>query len=228
MIMNDLINASQCLSRLSKDGITYSKGYFSQISSEGKIPHHTKPTSPKKFYRYSEVLEAIKTTQDPTRDAQREANEKKRVEPNDLFAAVGTYESVADMNDDERETYELDLRREIDEARKAAEEAKAAGANDITGLDVYSIEGVTLADAKILKEYWLGKIAELNYKKTSGDVIDNREVERQAFEEARTVRNAILAIPARISPILAAQTDAHAIREILLKELSSVLEGMSA
>ncbi|MBV5348520.1 hypothetical protein JZU61_02475, partial [bacterium] len=214
-------------SRLSKDGIVYSKGYFSQISSEGKIPHHTKTTSPKKFYRYYEVLEAIKTTQDPTRDAQREANEKKRSEPTDLFGAVGTYESLADMNDDERATYNMDLRREMEEARKAAEEAKAAGANDIAGLDVYSIEGVTLADAKILKEYWLGKIAELNYKKTSGDVIDNREVARQAFETARTVRNAILSIPSRISPLLAAKDDAHSIRDILTKELSQALEAIS-
>lgn len=228
MMSSDLINASQCLSRLSKDGITYSKGYFSQISSEGKIPHHTKSTSPKKFYRYSEVLEAIKATQDPTRDAQREANEKKRIEPNDLFAAVGTYESVADMNDDEREVYEAERRREIDEAKKAAAELKEmSGVNDIPGIDAASIEGVTLSEAKVLKEYWLGKKAELDYKRMSGEVIDNREVERQAFETARTVRNAILAIPSRISPLLAAQNDSHSIRTILMNELSLALEAIS-
>lgn len=224
----DLITASKCLEKLAVDGIIYTKGYFSQMSSDGKIPHHTKPTSPKKFYRYSEVLEAIKTTQDPTRDAQREANEKKRVEPNDLFAAAGTYESVADMNDDEREAYEAERRREIDEAKKAAAELKEmSGVNDIPGIDAASIEGVTLSEAKVLKEYWLGKKAELDYKRMSGEVIDNREVERQAFETARTVRNAILAIPSRISPLLAAQNDSHSIRTILMNELSLALEAIS-
>lgn len=225
--MFDLITASQCLKKLEADGIKYTKGYFSQMSSDGKIPHHTKSDSPKKFYRYDEVLNAIRSTQDPTRDAQREANDKKRLESPTLLEAVGTYESIADMNDEERESYEAERHREIEEAKKAAAEAKAAGAMDIPELDAASVDGVTLSEAKILKEYWLGKKAELDYKRMSGEVIDNREVERQAFETARTVRNAILAIPSRISPLLAAQNDAHSIRTILMDELSIALEAIS-
>lgn len=227
-MMVNLITASQCLNKLETDGIKYTKGYFSQMSSEGKFPFHSKPNSPKKFYIYEEVIEAIRNTQDPTRYAQREANEKKRgQEPSDLFGAVGTYESIADMSAEEREAYEQERRREIEEAKKAAEEAKAAGANDIPEMDIASVEGVTLSEAKVLKEYWLGKKAELDYKRMSGEVIDNREVERQAFEIARTVRNAILAIPSRISPLLASQNDAHNIRTILTKELSTALEAIS-
>jgi len=226
-MMVDLITASQCLNKLEADGIKYTKGYFSQMSSEGKFPFHSKPNSPKKFYLYEEVIEAIRNTQDPTRDAQREANDKKRGQEPDLFGAVGTYESIADMSAEEREAYEQERRREIEEAKKAAEEAKAAGANDIPEMDIASVNGVTLSEAKVLKEYWLGKKAELDYKRMSGEVIDNREVERQAFETARTVRNAILAIPSRISPLLAAQNDAHSIRTILTNELSLALEAIS-
>lgn len=227
--MLDLITATQCLTKLEAVGIKYSKGYFSQMTSEGKIPHHSKPGSPKKFYRFDEVLDAIRSTQDPTRDAQREANEKKRTqEPSDLFQAIGTYESVADMGDEEREAYEAARRREIAEAKAAAEEARAAGAiADIPGMDVSSVEGVTLADAKVLKEYWLGKKAELDYKKMSGEVIENREVERQAFETARAVRDAIMAIPVRLSSILAAQSDAHAVKSILTAELTSALGSLT-
>lgn len=222
-----LITASKCLEKLAVDGIVYTKGYFSQMSSDGKFPVHKKPNSPKKFYLYDEVIEAIKNTQDPTRDAQREANEKKRVEPIDLFESVGTYESIADMSHEERDQYEQELRCEIEKAKRAAEEAKAAGAIDIPGMDIASVEGVTLSETKVLKEYWLGKKAELDYKRMSGEVIDNREVERQAFEVARTVRNAILSIPSRISPLLASEIDAHAIRTILTKELSTALEAIS-
>ncbi len=128
--MVNLITASQCLKKLETDGIKYTKGYFSQMTSDGKIPWHPKADSPKKFYIYEEVIQAIKNTQDPTRDAQREANEQKRSEPVDLFAAVGTYESIADMSDDEREAYNIECRRELEEARKAREAALAAGAKD--------------------------------------------------------------------------------------------------
>lgn len=227
--MVDLITATQCLSKLEAVGIKYSKGYFSQMTTEGKIPHHSKHGSPKKFYRFDEVLDSIRSTQDPTRDAQREANEKKRAqESSDLFEAAGTYKSIADMSDEERKQYEENLRKELAEARAAAEEAKAAGATaDIPGMDVSSVDGVTLADAKVLKEYWLGRKAELDFKKMSGEVIENREVERQAFETARAVRDAILAIPIRISSILAAQNDPHAIKNILTNELTSALGNLN-
>lgn len=226
--MLDLITATQCLAKLEAVGIKYSKGYFSQMTSEGKIPYHSKHGSPKKFYRFEEVHEAILSTQDPTRDAQREANDKKRSsDPSDLFEAVGTYESIADMSDEEREAYENARRKEIAEAKAAIEEAKAAGLTVPPRMDAPSVEGVTLSEAKVLKEYWLGKRAELDYKKMSGEVIENREVERQAFETARAVRDAILAIPIRISSILAAQNDPHAIKNILTNELTSALGNLS-
>ncbi|GEM_PF-1458797 len=172
----DLITASKCLEKLAVDGIVYTKGYFSQMSSDGKIPHHTKPPSPKKFYLYNEVLEAIKSSQDPTRDAQREANEQKRTESVDLFAAAGTYKSIADMDDEEREAYDLECKREIEEARKAREAALAAGAKDTVDHEEKNLGSMKLNDVKIAKEYWLGEKAKAEVEQMKKILIPKNEV----------------------------------------------------
>ncbi|MFH0710112.1 MAG: hypothetical protein V2A75_07900 [Pseudomonadota bacterium] len=174
--MVNLITASQCLIKLENDGIKYTKGYFSQMTSDGKIPWHPKADSPKKFYIYEEVLEAIKNTQDPTRDAQREANEQKRAEPIDLFAAVGTYESIADMSDDEREAYDIECRRELEEARKAREAALAAGAKDTSDNEEKDLTTMKLNDVKIAKEYWLGEKAKAEVEQMKKVLIPKNEV----------------------------------------------------
>lgn len=174
--MVNLITASQCLKKLETDGIKYTKGYFSQMTSDGKIPWHPKADSPKKFYIYEEVLAAIKNTQDPTRDAQREANEQKRAEPVDLFAAVGTYESIADMSDDEREAYDIECRRELEEARKAREAALAAGAKDTCDNEEKNLTTMKLNDVKIAKEYWLGEKAKAEVEQMKKVLIPKNEV----------------------------------------------------
>ncbi|MDP3267401.1 MAG: hypothetical protein Q8M39_11300 [Sulfuricurvum sp.] len=174
--MVNLITASQCLKKLETDGIKYTKGYFSQMTSDGKIPWHPKSDSPKKFYIYEEVIQAIKNTQDPTRDAQREANEQKRAEPVDLFAAAGTYESVADMDDDEREAYDLECKREIDEARKAREAALAAGAKDTGDNEEKNLGSMKLNEVKIAKEYWLGEKAKAEVEQMKKVLIPKNEV----------------------------------------------------
>lgn len=174
--MVNLITASQCLKKLETDGIKYTKGYFSQMTSDGKIPWHPKADSPKKFYIYEEVLAAIKNTQDPTRDAQREANEQKRAEPVDLFAAVGTYESIADMSDDEREAYDIECRRELEEARKAREAALAAGAKDTGDNEEKNLTTMKLNDVKIAKEYWLGEKAKAEVEQMKKVLIPKNEV----------------------------------------------------
>lgn len=209
----ELITATECVNRLRQSGAFKGKlPYFIQLVNNGVIPYHDKAGSSKRWYVYEQAKAAIKGVEDPTRDAQREANEKKRyVKPSN--------ENLADMSDEEREAY--------DEAIAAIEDAKAAGLTVPQEMDVVSVNGVTLSEAKVLKEYWLGKKAELDYKKMSGEVIENREVERQAFETARAVRDAILAIPIRISSILAAQNDPQAIKNILTNELTSALLNLS-
>lgn len=224
--MYNLLTAAKCLNLLeSKDGIKYSKSYFSQMVSDGKIPFHSKHGSPKKFFKYEEVRKSIDDFKDPTRDAQREANATKRGEPISLLEVSGTYASEADMSDDER--LEIDrLKKEVEDAKLEAISAGAIEDND-TSWKSSVPESVTQAAAKAEKEYWLGRKAEIEFKKMNQELVSVDDVKRQAFEIARGVRDTILAIPARLAPILAADNDAFSIQNKLTIEINSALESLS-
>jgi len=151
--MYDLITAANCLKLLkSRDDITYSKSYFSQMVAEGKIPSHSKHGSPKKFYKYEEVKKSIEDSKDPTRDAQREANNSRKVEPT-LMSTAGTYPSQADMTEDEldRRLEEIREKGELEEVKRAT----LAGIPEEMG-DIKVPEEITIAGAKAEKEFWLG------------------------------------------------------------------------
>ena len=77
-----LISAAECVRKMRQAGVFKGKeSYFSQLVAKGTIPYHEKKGSPKKWFILDEVKQAVKEWEDPTRDAQREANEKKRVVP---------------------------------------------------------------------------------------------------------------------------------------------------
>lgn len=74
-----LITATECVNKLRQAGAFKGKlPYFISLVNQGWIPHHEKPGSSKRWYVYEETKAAIKDMEDPTRDAQREANERKR------------------------------------------------------------------------------------------------------------------------------------------------------
>jgi hypothetical protein len=229
--MFDLITAARCLKMLKDQaGIKYSKSYFSQMVKEGRIPFHHKPDSPKKFFKYSEVLQAIEDSKDPTRDAQREANAKKREkeENTTLLDIAGSYKSAADMTQEEKEAEKIADKKALEEAEAAKREALEAGASEDEDIWQSSIpEGITQAEAKAEKEYWLGRKAELEFKKMNKELISVDEVEREAFEIAKGVRDAFLALPARLAPILAADSDQFSIQNKLTLEINDALESLS-
>lgn len=223
--MYDLLTATQCLKTLAqKDNIKYSKSYFSQMVSDGKIPFHSKPGSPKKFFKYEEVKQSIDDSKDPTRDPQRDANSQKRNDTT-LLELAGTYESEADMSDEER----AEIKRIKDEAEQARKDAIAAGALDESEQKRESSipKDVTQAAAKTEKEYWLGRKAELDFKKMNQELVPIDDVKRQAFEMARGVRDSLLALPARVAPILAADSDQFSIQNKLMLEINTALESLS-
>ena len=76
----EYLNAKQIIGRLKQGRVTdISEAYFSQLVRDGAIPNHTIPGKKRKMYVYDEVKQALANIQDPTRDAQREANaERKR------------------------------------------------------------------------------------------------------------------------------------------------------
>ena len=95
-----LISGAECVRRLRQAGVFKGKeSYFSQLVQKGIIPYHNKAASPKKWYVLDEVKQALKEWEDPTRDAQREANEKKRNELN--------------AKDDQMEKFELQVEKRL-------------------------------------------------------------------------------------------------------------------
>lgn len=75
----ELITATECVNKLRQAGAFKGKlPYFISLVNQGWIPHHEKPGSSKRWYMYAEAKTALKDMEDPTRDAQREANERKR------------------------------------------------------------------------------------------------------------------------------------------------------
>lgn len=139
--------------------------------TDGRIPFHHKPGSPKKFFKYEEVRKAIEDSKDPTRDAQRDANARMKEEPAamSLIDIAGTYPSQADMTDEEKAEL-AEARRAADDARQAAVDAGAIDQDD-DDWESSVPKDVTQAAAKAEKEYWLGRKAELEVKKMTRELI---------------------------------------------------------
>lgn len=75
----EYLTAKQVIGKLKQGRVTdISEAYFSQLVSSGAMPYHIIPGKKRKLYVYDEVKSALKGIQDPSRDAQREANAEKR------------------------------------------------------------------------------------------------------------------------------------------------------
>lgn len=85
----------------------------------------------------------------------------------------------------------------------------------------------TLADAK--RFFWSSrsKREELRLQVEREELISRKDVEKEAFECARMVRDSLQNIPSRIAAILAGESSEHKIEKILDKEIRQALESLS-
>lgn len=81
--------------------------------------------------------------------------------------------------------------------------------------------------ARTEKEIYRAKMAKLNYERMDGTLILAEAVKAAAFDKARLVRDSLLNIPNRISPIVAAEKDVKKVNEMLDKEIRQCLETLS-
>ncbi len=95
--------------------------------------------------------------------------------------------------------------------KSAADEAKVAGA-----YEVYK-------KAQAKREVHNANIAELEERKIRGELVAVSEVRQQAVQAARAVREAMLALPSRLSAILADQPE-PVVRERMTSEIRKMLE----
>lgn len=87
---------------------------------------------------------------------------------------------------------------------------------------------VSLAEAQKLKENYIAALKKIELEERRGDLLQKTDVEKEAFEIARGVRDAILNIPDRISAELASMTDTHKINDKLITEITQALEELSS
>jgi hypothetical protein len=80
--------------------------------------------------------------------------------------------------------------------------------------------------AKTIREAAEAQIAKLRLAQMRGELIERAEVKRAAFAVLRTMRDQLLAVPARLAPLLAAEADPSACYALLDRELRQMLEHL--
>lgn len=93
------------------------------------------------------------------------------------------------------------------------------------GVDLSKIP--SLADSKTLEAAYKAQLARLEYEEKSGDLISTEAVRKQAFKLARLTRDAMLAIPDRVSAEIAGITDAFEIHKKLMAEIRMAINEVS-
>jgi len=87
--------------------------------------------------------------------------------------------------------------------------------------------GLSFHDARTLAQRYKAALLRLELDEKTGRLVDSEQVKVSAFNKARQVRDALLNIPDRISPILAAETDEAKVSEIMTHELKAALEELT-
>jgi len=87
--------------------------------------------------------------------------------------------------------------------------------------------GPPLAVSKQVKAAYEAKLTELDYKERNGEMGSIREMEREAFALAKSVREGMLSIIPRISADLAALGDAFEVEQLLEAEVITALRVLA-
>jgi len=101
----------------------------------------------------------------------------------------------------------------------------AGGQTDAERTQSTTAAGYTAARA--LRETFAARRERLKYEREAGQSVSVDEVKDAAFATARRVRDLLLALPDRVSPVLAATDDATKCHAILTDEIRRTLEELN-
>lgn len=191
-----------------------SRQYINKLVHKGIIPIYEN-----KKVRVDEAERLIAEHSDPRRDAQREANAEKR--NNNLFDVAGTYDSVADMSEDEKKEVEK-KQRELRELVKVAQNM-GVDADDVS--DDLKKLNIKELNAAIMKQNL--RIQTIKANEAEKNVVSIEFMEKSIFEAARVIRDGLLNIPSRIAARVAAEQDSHKCRTMLEVEINRQLVNLT-
>lgn len=115
---------------------------------------------------------------------------------------------VVETND-EKKVDPIDARKRIDIFKK---------------LNINDSGSISLLKARTMKEEYQAKMAELDYKVRTGELLQKDEIYETAFMVFRELRDALYRVPGRIAPILAHETDIHTCKQIIQNEITAAIK----
>ena len=83
------------------------------------------------------------------------------------------------------------------------------------------------ADSRAARELFLARLAKLEFEERSGKLVDADKVRAQTFALGRRLRDAILAMPDRLAPVLVGQSEPAVIHRLLTEDIVACLGELS-
>ena len=84
------------------------------------------------------------------------------------------------------------------------------------------------ADSRAARELFLARLAKLEFEERSGKHVDADKVRAQTFALGRRLRDAILAMPDRLAPVLVGQSEPAVIHRLLTEDIVACLGELSS
>lgn len=124
---------------------------------------------------------------------------------------------------------ELDENLDIAYSRKAVLNRRSNGGSksDNGGNGEGQSTTASFAEARTLERQYAAGLRKLEYDRKRKALIDAAEVKRIAFECAKQVKEGCLSIADRCAPVVAAENDVFRCKQILLDEITIILENMA-
>ena len=115
----------------------------------------------------------------------------------------------------------------LDDRPVAIEPSEAVpNAQSHSAAETIGPQPTSFAQAKLAEMVYRAKLRRLDYETRSGKLISADEVKAKWFVIARQIRDKLLAIPVKLSPQLAALSEAREVRELLDTEITSILRAL--
>jgi hypothetical protein len=121
----------------------------------------------------------------------------------------------------------LTTRRQLLEGKPLPSAGKAAQKVKIETVQKGGTTGLSFHDARTLAQRHKTALLKIELDEKTGRLVDAEQVKVSAFNRARQVRDSLLNIPDRISPILAAEREERTVSAMLVKEIKIALEELT-
>jgi len=87
--------------------------------------------------------------------------------------------------------------------------------------------GLDYFKARAIRESYLARLAKIEFEERTAKLVSRDEVQVAAFTKARTVRDSLLNLPDRLAAMLAAESDADVVHQVMTAEIRKALDELA-